>query len=267
MSNSNEVENGYDADSWEELKRKVEHESGHAGESLSKLTSIVLQGFVNRLLTEPTGIPIEKEGIERENQDYLIHKQNKHSACHNDKQQQIEKEKEKKKKKRANPSPREGQDEIMKKFVELGLEPPPDMPEAFKICIQDMGGTEIKLVIQKFIRVADLDPQQNRMSMPLKQVRCEFLNEVEKEKLSRRQAIQVVLVEPRVVVSELNLNKWDVGKTSSSYVLNGRWHKNVVKNNGDSLKPSAVVQIWSFRVGTNMQLGFALVKVRDGEQH
>ncbi|KAL4378448.1 hypothetical protein GQ457_02G029650 [Hibiscus cannabinus] len=194
-----------------------------------------------------------------ENQDYLIHKQKKHKACHQQQQQ-------KKKKKRANPSPKEGQDEIMRKFAELGVEPPPDMPEAFKICIQDMGGTEIKLVIQKFIRVTDLDPQQNRMSMPLKQVRCEFLNEVEKEKLSRRQAIQVVFVEPRVVVSELNLNKWDVGKTSSSYVLNGPWHKNVVKNNEDSLKPTAVVQIWSFRVGTDSKLGFALVKVRDGEQ-
>ncbi|KAK8636033.1 hypothetical protein V6N13_004743 [Hibiscus sabdariffa] len=58
----------------------------------------------------------------------------------------------------------------MKKFAELGLEPPPDMPEAFKICIQYMGGTEIKLVIQNFIRVTDLDPQQNHMPMPLKQV-------------------------------------------------------------------------------------------------
>ncbi|KAL4376070.1 hypothetical protein GQ457_02G029530 [Hibiscus cannabinus] len=232
MCDSNEVENGYDEDSWEKLKNKVDQESGDESERLDKLTLIVLQGFVNRLLTEPTGIPIEKKGIKRcpqgENQDYLIHKQKKHKAC----QQQ---QQEKKKKKRANPSPKEGQDEMMKKFAELGLEPPPDMPEAFKICIQDMGGTEIKLVIQKSIRVTDLDPQQNRMSMPLKQVRCEFLNEVEKEKLSRRQAIQVVFVEPSVVVSELNLNKWDVGKTSSSYVLNGPWHKNVVKNNEDSL--------------------------------
>ncbi|KAL4379448.1 hypothetical protein GQ457_02G029660 [Hibiscus cannabinus] len=264
MSNSNEVESCYDEDSWEKLKSRVDQESGDECQKLQKLTSIVIQGFVNRLLTEPTGISIEKEGIKREDQAYLIHKQKEHTACHNDKQQ--EKEKEKKKKKKANPSPREGQDEMMKKFAELGLEPPPDMPEAFKICVQDMGGTEIKLVIQKFIRVADLDPQQNRMSMLLKQVRCDFLNEVEKEKLSRRQAIQIVFVEPRVVVSELNLNKWDVGKTSSSYVLNGPWHKNVVKNNGDSLKPTAVVQIWSFRVGTDSKLGFALVKVRDGEQ-
>ncbi|KAL4377800.1 hypothetical protein GQ457_02G029760 [Hibiscus cannabinus] len=263
MCDSNEVENGYDEDSWEKLKNKVDQESPDENERLDKLTLIVLQGFVNRFLTEPKGIPIEKKGIKRcpqgENQGYLIHKQKKHKACHQQQQ-------EKKKKKRANPSPKEGQDEIMRKFAELGVEPPPDMPEAFKICIQDMGGTEIKLVIQKFIRVTDLDPQQNRMSMPLKQVRCEFLNEVEKEKLSRRQAIQVVFVEPRVVVSELNLNKWDVGKTSSSYVLNGPWHKNVVKNNEDSLKPTAVVQIWSFRVGTDSKLGFALVKVRDGEQ-
>ncbi|GMI78941.1 hypothetical protein HRI_001563400 [Hibiscus trionum] len=262
MSN---VENGYDLHSLlQKLKREEEQESYNERESLRKLTLIVVQGFVNRLVKEPTGIPMEKRGTKRENQDYLIHKQKKHKAC-NDKEKQQE-QKIKKEKKKPNHVPKKGQAEAMQKFTELGLEPPPDMPEAFKICIQDMGGTEIKLVIQKFIRVTDLDPQQNRMSMPLKQVRCEFLNEAEKEKLSRREAIQVVLVEPRVVVSELNLNKWDVGKTSSSYVLNGPWFKNVVTNNKDSLKPTAVVQIWSFRVGTNSQLGFALVKVRDGEQ-
>ncbi|KAK8593960.1 hypothetical protein V6N13_042492 [Hibiscus sabdariffa] len=97
MTNSNEVESGYDEDSLEKLKRRVDQ--GDECQKLSKLTSIVVQGFINRLLTEPTGIPIEKEGIKRENQDYLIHKQKKHKASHNDKQQQIEKKKKKKKKK------------------------------------------------------------------------------------------------------------------------------------------------------------------------
>ncbi|KAK8628163.1 hypothetical protein V6N13_063875 [Hibiscus sabdariffa] len=90
MFNLNEVENGYDEDSWEKLKRKMDQESGDGRESLSKLTSIVVQGFVNRLLTESTGIPVWKKGIKRcpqgENQDYLIHKQKKHKACGNDKQ-------------------------------------------------------------------------------------------------------------------------------------------------------------------------------------
>ncbi|KAK8628153.1 hypothetical protein V6N13_063865 [Hibiscus sabdariffa] len=122
----------------------------------------------------------------------------------------------------------------MRKFAELGLEPPPDMPEAFKICIQDMGGTEIKLVISKVY-------QSYRFGSATKP-------------------------DVNAVETKLNLNKWDVGKTSSSYVLNGPWHKNVVKKNEDSLKPTAVVQIWSFRVGTDSKLGFALVKVRDGEQ-
>ncbi|KAK8715167.1 hypothetical protein V6N13_042516 [Hibiscus sabdariffa] len=134
MSDSNEVENGSDDDSLQKLKNKIDQESPDESET-------------------------EQTHFDWENQDYLFPKKKKHKACNNDKQQLQQKQKIKKeKKKRANPSPKEGQDEIMKKFAELGLEPPPDMPEAFKICIQDMGGTDIKLVIQKFIRVSDLDP-------------------------------------------------------------------------------------------------------------
>ncbi|MBA0815732.1 hypothetical protein Gohar_000481 [Gossypium harknessii] len=37
-----------------------------------------------------------------------------------------------------------------KKFMEMGLEPPSDMPQAFNDCIQDLGGSETKIIIQKF---------------------------------------------------------------------------------------------------------------------
>ncbi|KAK8593941.1 hypothetical protein V6N13_042506 [Hibiscus sabdariffa] len=69
----------------------------------------------------------------REKPRLLDPQEKKHKACHNDKQQKqkIKKEKEKK----ANPNPKEGQAEIIKKFAELGLEPPPDMPEAFKTLV------------------------------------------------------------------------------------------------------------------------------------
>ncbi|MBA0875619.1 hypothetical protein Goshw_023042 [Gossypium schwendimanii] len=51
--------------------------------------------------------------------------------------------------------------EYLEKFMEMGLEPPPDMAQVFKDCIEDLGGSEIKLVIQKFLQVTNLKPQQN----------------------------------------------------------------------------------------------------------
>ncbi|MBA0751293.1 hypothetical protein Gogos_000227 [Gossypium gossypioides] len=147
--------------------------------------------------------------------------------------------------------------------MEMGLEPPPDMPQVFQDCIRDLGGSEIKLVIQKFLQVSDLKSQQNRLSMSLKQIRNPFLNEDEDRMLNAKRQMAVTLVEPCLSVSTVNLAKWSIG-SSMSYIINGDYSK-VLKNNRDRLKPNAVVQIWSFRIQPNSQLGFALIKVIDGE--
>ncbi|KAL1059843.1 hypothetical protein V6Z11_1Z002000 [Gossypium hirsutum] len=151
----------------------------------------------------------------------------------------------------------------LEKFMELGLEPPPDMPQAFKDCIKDLGGSEIKLIIQKFLQVTDLRSQQNRLSISLKQIRSTFLHEDEERMLNAKRQMAVTFVEPCLSVSTVNLAKWKIG-SSLSYIINGDYSK-VLKNNRDSLKPNAVVQIWSFRVQPNSLLGFALIKVIDGE--
>ncbi|KAH1030492.1 hypothetical protein J1N35_042666 [Gossypium stocksii] len=54
------------------------------------------------------------------------------------------------------------------------LEPPPDMPQVFKDCIQDLGGSEINLVIQKSL----------------------FLNEDEERMLNAKRQMAMTLVEP-----------------------------------------------------------------------
>ncbi|MBA0789274.1 hypothetical protein Gotri_026220 [Gossypium trilobum] len=41
----------------------------------------------------------------------------------------------------------------------MGLEPPPNMPQVFKDCIQDLGENEIKIVIQKCLQVTNLRSQ------------------------------------------------------------------------------------------------------------
>ncbi|MFQ6649425.1 hypothetical protein Gotur_022590, partial [Gossypium turneri] len=73
-----------------------------------------------------------------------------------------------------------------KKFMEMGLELPSDMPQAFNDCIQDLGGSEIKIIIQKFLEVTDLMSQQNRLSISLKQIKSTFLNEDEERMLNAK---------------------------------------------------------------------------------
>ncbi|KAH1031025.1 hypothetical protein J1N35_043199 [Gossypium stocksii] len=147
--------------------------------------------------------------------------------------------------------------------MEIGLEPPPDMPQVFKDCIKDLGGSEIKLIIQKFLQVTDLRPQQNHLSMSLKQIRSPFLNEDEERMLNAKRQMPVTFVELCLSVSTVNLTKWSIG-SSLSYIINGYYSK-VLKNNRDSLKPNTVVQIWSFHCQPNLKLDFALIKVIDGE--
>ncbi|MBA0698489.1 hypothetical protein Goari_000200 [Gossypium aridum] len=243
--------------SWLELLNGVETSTSSENEKLHKLTQMVLSKFVARLVMKMENkMMIEKEGLKscheagvEGKQDYLTDKQKKQKTRGNKKKQQ-----------KIN-NQRKGQDS--KKLMEMGLEPPPDMPQVFQDCIRDLGGSEIKLVIQKFLQVSDLRSQQNRLSMSLKQTRSPFLNEDEDRMLNAKRQMAVTLVEPCLSVSTVNLAKWSIG-SSMSYIINGDYSK-VLKNNRDSLKPNAVVQIWSFRIQPNSQLGFALIKVIDGE--
>ncbi|TYJ00231.1 hypothetical protein E1A91_A13G073000v1 [Gossypium mustelinum] len=246
--------------SWLELLNSVEASTSSEGEKLQKLTQMILPKFVARLVTEMENkMMVEKEGLKscheagvEEGKDYLISKQKKLKTSDS-----------RKKKQKTNNINNQRNRQDLEKFMELGLEPPPDMPQAFKDCIKDLGGSEIKLIIQKFLQVTDLRSQQNRLSMSLKQIRSTFLHEDEERMLNAKRQMAVTFVEPCLSVSTVNLVKWKIG-SSLSYIINGDYSK-VLKNNRDSLKPNAVVQIWSFRVQPNSLLGFALIKVIDGE--
>ncbi|TYG84954.1 hypothetical protein ES288_A13G013800v1 [Gossypium darwinii] len=242
--------------SWLELLNYVEASTSSESEKLDKLTQMVLPKFVARLVKEKEDkMMIEKDGLKschevgvEGKQDYLTGKQKKQTTKGNKKKQKINNQ-------------RKGQDS--EKLMEIGLEPPPDMPQVFQDYIRDLGGSEIKLVIQKFLQVTDLRSQQNRLSMSLKQIRSAFLSEDEERTLNAKRQMAVPLVEPCLNVSTVNLAKWSI-RSSLSYIINGDYSK-VLKNNRNSLKPNAVVQIWSFRIEPNSQLNFALIKVINGE--
>jgi hypothetical protein len=138
--------------------------------------------------------------------------------------------------------------------------PPPDFPEELKERIKALGGsgTQVELVIQKAIYDSDLRPNNNRLSMPFKQINEGFLREEERKDLAKRKAMTVPFIEPSGKCEEMTLKQWDMpkktGKTSSTYVLITHWNK-VVQANGLGLKD--VVQVWSFRV--EQKLCLALV--------
>lgn len=130
-----------------------------------------------------------------------------------------------------------------------------ELPQEFKNKISELGGTDITLIIQKSLFPTDLNPNHNRLSIPLNQIKNgDFLREADKN------AIEVPLIQPSLELTRVTLAKWDMrkpsGSVNSSYVLRSTWLK-VAKAN--QLKPDDVVQVWSFRVHDKLHL--ALVKV------
>lgn len=161
---------------------------------------------------------------------------------------------------------RQGKKKKKKKIMKAaqGPEPPPDLPENLKQVVQAMGGHDLRLLIQKILKGSDKKKDQNRLSMPVNQLRGEddFLTEEEKKvvlvkKDKRIQGIDVTFIESSLKqTEELSLRKWDFGG-SISYVLTGNWYnvtKRIAMEEGDA------VQVWFFR-GKNRELCFILVRL------
>ncbi|GLU10878.1 hypothetical protein SLE2022_276570 [Rubroshorea leprosula] len=153
---------------------------------------------------------------------------------------------------------------VMARLAEWGLLPPPNMPTEFKNLIEEMGGSEEKLLVQKIIFKTDLSKSHNRLQIPENQVRPDFLTEEEKRKLDEG-GVNVELIEPCLKKSKIHLTKWNMRK-SQVFVFNEQWNS-VVDGNQSTLKRNAVVQIWSFRTAPKSKLCFAMVKVKDGDDY
>ncbi|KAL1537702.1 putative B3 domain-containing protein [Salvia divinorum] len=128
-----------------------------------------------------------------------------------------------------------------------------------------------KLVIEKPLFATDLSPQHNRLSIPISQIANDFLTEAEKHRLrggNRRTnylevKIMAVAEAEALSTETAKLCRWDMRKgigrkTSSSYIINGKWHAFAKKNN---LTVGLVVQLWCFRL--REELCFAIVPLPD----
>ncbi|KAJ7942548.1 B3 domain-containing protein family [Quillaja saponaria] len=149
----------------------------------------------------------------------------------------------------------------------IDLESQPELPVEFRNKIEELGGSEIKLVIQKELFGTDLNPNNGRFSIPQTQILTEFLTESEKAFLDLRQrnnqgrlcGLDVLVLDPRLVEFNLHLKKWKMERTDV-YNLTYKWNE-ILNGNKSNLCLHDVVQLWCFRRSNSKQLCFALVKV------
>ncbi|XP_057950931.1 B3 domain-containing protein At3g25182-like [Malania oleifera] len=141
------------------------------------------------------------------------------------------------------------------------------MPQELQDYIRASSGSDVVFIIEKQLSGTDVSPSHSRLSLPLLQLKADFLKAEEKETLSARNAngrpgaIQVSLIPPTLQRIAMSFKRWDMrkkaGKVSSSYVLVKPWNE-VVEENG--LREGDWVRLWSFRCAS--QICLALVEVQ-----
>ncbi|EFH65836.1 hypothetical protein ARALYDRAFT_311675 [Arabidopsis lyrata subsp. lyrata] len=140
-------------------------------------------------------------------------------------------------------------------------------PEAPEWLVQVMNGADDpKLVIVKTLDSNDVDPLQNRLSIPINSViQNDFLTLDESRLIDDdditnqgNMGVASFLMDQRSKKWNVGFKQWfmttDSGSSYWSFVLRGEW-SNVVKTNG--LKEGDKISLWSFR--SNEILCFALV--------
>ncbi|KAK0608727.1 hypothetical protein LWI29_035095 [Acer saccharum] len=138
---------------------------------------------------------------------------------------------------------------------QMGLNPRPVIPQQFQDEIDKLNGTDVMLVGEKAMTATDMDNHQGRFSIPRGKVRTHaFLREED----NPTEGVKCSLIQPCLqVITDLGFKKWTMN-TTFSYTLIKKWNS-VACNEENGLQTGCVVQLWSFRVGSN--LWFALVNL------
>ncbi|XP_058746136.1 B3 domain-containing protein At2g31720-like [Vicia villosa] len=139
---------------------------------------------------------------------------------------------------------------------ETVLSPPPELPNHVNNMIKVLNGSDIKYIMCKELYNTDLNHNNNRLSMPISQIKSDFLTEIEKASLKTRDqegrpfGLKVTVLDPCFNEFSLSLKKWDM-KTTSIYNLHQDWTPVLLKNN---FKEHQKLDIWSFRVNDKLYL-------------
>ncbi|XP_050919530.1 B3 domain-containing protein At3g25182-like [Lathyrus oleraceus] len=134
--------------------------------------------------------------------------------------------------------------------------PPPELPTHVNNMIKVLDGNDIKYIMHKTLFNSDLSYNNNRLSMPITQIKSDFLTEIEKATLETRDqegkpvGLKVTVLDPCFNEFSLSLKKWNVN-TTSIYNLVQDWTPVLEKNN---FKENKKFDIWSFRVNDKLYL-------------
>ncbi|OWM77966.1 hypothetical protein CDL15_Pgr018535 [Punica granatum] len=132
----------------------------------------------------------------------------------------------------------------------------PGLPMVVLSTIQSMGGSNVKLILQKKLTCSDMKADQGRFLLPRCRVLANFLGQEEWQRLKSGGNICVPVIEPCLRVSTLSLRRWKMS-SSHVFVLNTGWNK-ITHDPENGLVEDDVVQVWSYRV--EGRLCFAIVK-------
>lgn len=140
-----------------------------------------------------------------------------------------------------------------------GPNPNPNIPIEFMNMIENLGGTDLRLIIQKGLCGTDLSKSHGRLSLPSSQwiaeqdlFDYEFRN-------SGNNCVSLPLIDTKMRLWEsVSLKKWKLSK--AIIVISGEWN-DVAAVNG--LKIKDVVQIWCFKFVETGRFGLAMVKIEN----
>nr|XP_043622207.1 B3 domain-containing protein At1g32030-like [Erigeron canadensis] len=131
------------------------------------------------------------------------------------------------------------------------------IPTGLNAFIRSIGGSEPELMMWKRLSDSDVTCSQCRLLIPpstLANKDLGFLTSDEKKRLKSNENISVWVFDLERRKQLMSFKQW--GKDKKLYALIKEWNK-LVSING--LKADMNVQVWSFRVGFEQQLCFALV--------
>lgn len=177
---------------------------------------------------------------------------------------ELEKEKESKKTKGTSKHQHRSTVKVVPKKVVGKLVVTNEVTERLKEFVtNEMNGLDMKLVIQKFLFGSDLSDGQNRLNIPINQVKKhEFLTIDEKQFLESdvKNEIEVRVLGPRLRMFEetMGLKIWRMS-TTKNYVLKGKYWSKFVNDNKDDLKVNTNIQVWSFRKERQLYLAIVCV--------
>ncbi|KAK7333493.1 hypothetical protein VNO80_30267 [Phaseolus coccineus] len=136
--------------------------------------------------------------------------------------------------------------------------PPQELSLEFKNRINELSGRDLQFLMHKRLFHSDVKTNNNRLSMPIKEIRADFLTKEEITKLNEREngsddgrliGLEVTVMDPCLREYTLPMKKWSM--TTNTYNLVKEWNKIVSAN---QFEEDHELQIWSFRVNNKLYL-------------